>query len=235
MSISTSHPPAPPKKRGLGCLGCGCLVLFLLVILFLGLVAGTSYFGYEKMVSLTSTTPAAVPTFDGGDELYASARQKLADFDHDVENHQAATIQLSADEINTLLARSPNVIKNNIHVFVTLTDNEGRIQASLPTDALSHGLLSDHYVNLDTSFEVHFDLQTKSANLTFHALQFGNKVLMDQNASNSSLSQSATIWYTSIFNQSFNHGIRQNPDGAALLDQAKSIEIQNGELVIETQ
>lgn len=187
------------------------------------------------MVSLTSTTPSAVPSFDGGDELYASARQKLADFDHDVENHQAATIQLSADEINTLLVRSPNVIKNNAHVFVTLTDNEGRIQASLPTDALSHGLLSDHYVNLDTSFEVHFDLQTKSANLTFHALQFGNKVLMDQNASNTSLSQSATIWYTSIFNQSFNNGIRKNPDGAALLDQAKSIEIQNGELVIETQ
>jgi hypothetical protein len=235
MSISTTPPPAPPKKRRLGCLGCGCLVVVLLVILFLGLVGGIGYWCYAEVVALTSATPSAVLSFDGGDELYASARQKLADFDHDVENHQAATIQLSADEINTLLARSTNVIKNNIHAFVTLADNEGRIQASLPTHALSRGLLGDRYVNLDTSFEVHFDLQTKSANLTFHALQFGNKVLMGQNASNSSLSQSATIWYTSIFNQSFNNGIRKNPDGAALLDQAKSIEIQNGELVIETQ
>jgi hypothetical protein len=241
MSISTTPPPAPPKKRGLGCLGCGCLILVLLVILFLGLVGTIGYGCYAEVIAFTSTTPSAVPSFDGGDELYASARQKLADFDHDVENHQAATIQLSADEINTLLARSPNVIKNNIHAFVTLTDNEGRIQANYPTDAMTDGIIKDRYFSTDTSFEVHFDLQTKSANLTFHALQFGNKVLFGPNSDNhqtnssAAVNQSFILWFTSILNQSFNAGIRKNPDGAALLDQAKSIEIQNGELVIETQ
>ena len=231
MSISTAPPPAPPKKRGLGCLGCGCLVLALLVILFVGLVAGGTYLAYTKVVGLTSTTPAAVPTFNGSDDLYASARQKLADFDHDVKNHQAATVQLSADEINTLIARDPDVIKNNIHAFVTLVNNEGRVQASLPTDGLSHGIIKGRYFNLDASFGVDFDPQTKSVNLTPHALQFGNKVLIGPNSENAAFMRS----FTPAFNQSFNNAIRQNSDAAALLDQAKSIEIKDGALVIETQ
>ena len=41
--------------------------------------------------------------------------------------------------------------------------------------------------------------------------------------------------YTPILNQQFNAGIRKNSDTAALLDQTRSIEIQNGQLVIETQ
>src|SRR5471032_823507 len=102
MSVSTAPPPAPPKKKGLGCLGCGCLVLALLVILFVGLVAGACYWSYSEVIALTTTTPAAIPSFEGSDDLYQTTRQKLADFNHDVKNHQAATIRLSADEINTL-------------------------------------------------------------------------------------------------------------------------------------
>jgi hypothetical protein len=251
MSISTTPLQVPPKKRGLGCLGCGCLVLALLVILFLALVAGGGYLGYTKIVSLTSTKPAAVPSFEGSDDLYRAAKQKLADFDHDLKNHQAATIQLSADEINALIARDPDVIKNHIHLFVTLANNEGRVQTSLPTDAVSHGIIKGRYFNLDASFGLGFDTQTKSVNLIPHALQFGDKDLSGGNADNgAALPLAATFgerWITArdnaaamqslspAFNQSFNNAIRQNPDAAALLDQAKSIEIKDGELVIETR
>jgi hypothetical protein len=230
MSVST---PPVPKKSGLGCLGCGCLVLALLVILFVGLVAGISYLGYTKVVGLTSTTPAAVPSFDGSDDLYRTTQQKLADFDHGVKNHQAATIRLSADEINILIARNPDVIKKHIHAFVTLTNNEGRVQASLPTNELSHGILKNRYFNFDASFGVHFDPQIKSLNLIFHTLQFGNKVLIGPNSNSNNAASMRSL--TPAFNQSLNAGIRNNPDGAALLDQAKSIEIEDGELVIETQ
>jgi len=238
MSIST---PPVPKKRGLGCLGCGCLVLALLVILFVGLLGGIGYWIYAEGVALTSTTSPAIPTFNGSDDLYLATKQKLADFDHDVENHQAATIQLSADEINVLLARNPDVSKYNIHTHVTLTNNEARLQISLPTDALTHGIIKGRYFTLDTSFEVHFDPQTKSVNLTFHTIQVGNETVLGGSPDNSASSLSQGFMrgfqqsFTPSFNQSFNADIRKNPDGAALLDQAKSIEIQDGQLVIETQ
>ncbi len=231
MSISTTPLPVPPKKSGLGCLGCGCLVLALVVLLFAALVAGGCYLGYQKVVSLTSPTAAAVPAFNGSDELYQTAKQKVADFNHDVKNHQAATIRLSADEINVLITRNPDAGKVNLHAFVSLTNNEGRVQASLPTDTLSQGLLKGRYFNLDASFGVDFDPRTKSVNLFFHALQFGNEVLMGPNSGNEASIRS----FTPSFNQSFNNAIRNDPDGAALLDQAKSIEIKDGELVIETK
>src|SRR5476649_2615445 len=99
MSISLPPPPAPPKKKGMGCLGCGCLILVLLVILFVGLVAGGTYLG---VVGFTSSTAATIPSFNGSDDVYNIAHQKITAFGHDVIYHQAATIQLSADEINTL-------------------------------------------------------------------------------------------------------------------------------------
>jgi hypothetical protein len=228
MSIST---PPVQKKRGLGCLGCGCVALVLLVILFLALVGGIGYFGYAKTLSFTSTTPAAIPTFNDSDDLFQSARQKVADFDHDVKNHQAATIQLSADEINSLIDHNPDVAKNNLHAFVTLMNNEGRVQASLPTDALSYGMIKGRYFNLDTSFGVDFDSLTKSVNLIPRTLQFGDKALIGSGSNN----EASTRSFAPVFNQSFNNAIRKNPDGAALLDQAKSIEIKDGQLVIETQ
>jgi len=231
MAISTTPTYVPPKKRGMGCFGCGCLILVLLVIIAVGVIAGIGYMGYTGVVGITSPTPAAVPSFQATDDVYNSARQKLADFDHDVKNHQAATIQLSADEINALIARSPEIAKNNIHALVSLTKNEGRVQANVPTNGLSQGIIKDRYFNLDTSFEINFDPSTKSILLTFHTLQFGSKEFMGPNSENAAAMQSLTP----AFNQSLNNGIRNNPDGAALLNQAKSIEIKDGELVIETQ
>jgi hypothetical protein len=219
----------------MGCLGCGCLVLALLAILFVGLVGGTLYLGYRTALHLTTTTPPAIPSFEGSDDLYQSTRQKIVDFDHDVKNHQAATIRFTADEINILIARNPDVISSHLHAFVTLSDNEARLQASLPTDALSDGILKGRYFSLDTSFEVHFDQTSKSVNVIPHTLAFGGKVFMGPNSGDDRAAQSFMRSFTPAFNQTFNSGIRKNPDGAALLDQAKSIEIEDSQLVIETQ
>jgi hypothetical protein len=235
MSISTPPPPVRPKKKGMGCLGCGCLILALLVLLVLGLVAGASYLGYRNVLNLTSTTPSALPAVASTDDLYNSAKQKIADFDHDVKNHQAATVQLSPDEINALIARDPTVQKYNIRSYVSFTSDQGRVQMSLPTELLSSGIVRGRYVNLDTSFGINFDPPTRSIILNFHTLQLGDKVLMSPDAPSSSFNTSFTNAFTPAFNQSFNKGVRQNPDGAALLNQAKSIEIKDGELVIETQ
>jgi len=225
----------------MGCLGCGCLVLALLAILFFGFIGAACYMGYNKVLAFTTTAPVSVPSSNSTDDVYQAARQKLADFDHDVKNHQAATIQLSGDEINALISHNPDIAKNNIQVFVSLTDNEARMQANFPTGTLSHGLIPGRYINFDTSFQVHFDSTTKSINLTFDTLKFGGKVLLgseagsDQNASSSAFNESFMRSFTPAFNQSFNNGIRKSPDGAALLDEAKSIEIKDGQLVISTQ
>jgi hypothetical protein len=197
--------------------------------------------GYTKVLAYTTTAPVSIPASNATDADYQAARQKLADFDHDVKNHQPATIQLSGEEINALIAHNPDIAKNNIQAYVTLTDNEARMQANFPTDTLSHGLIPGRYVNFDTAFQVHFDSQLKGIELTFDTLKFGDKVLLgpeagsNQTASSAAFNESFMRSFTPSFNQSFNSSIRQSPDGAALLDEAKSVEIENGQLVISTQ
>lgn len=234
MSISTPRPPAPPQKRGLGCFGCGCLVLVILVILFFALMGGAGYFGYKKALGLTSTAPANLPAATTPDSTFQTTWQKLADFDHDLKDHQPATIKLGADEINAIIAREPNFAKNNVRALVTFTGDEGQIQASVPTSLLAPSMMKlpqDRYFNVTTSFAVGFDSSTKGVTVTLHSLQCGDNVVFSSSSGN----QQVVQLYANFLNQSLNTQIRKDPDGALLLDQAKTVEIHNGQLVIETQ
>lgn len=222
MSVTT---PPPPKKRGLGCLGCGCLVLAILAVLVLGLLGAFFYLGYSQLLALTSPVPLAVPSFDGGDEMYNSARQKVVAFDHDLHDHQAATLQLSGDEINTLIARDESFTKNKILLYVTLTDNEAGVQASVPIGHLLHGFLAGRYLNGTSSFGLDFDADAKTLNLALHNLQIGEKAMPPN--------MLPTI-QTEI-NPALNQVLQNDPELKLLLEQAKSIEIQNNELMIETE
>jgi len=237
MSVTTQPPAAPPKKRsGLGCLGCGCLVLVILGLLIAGLVGGVGFFAYQGILGLTSATPATIAAVTPSDDVYNAAQQKIAEFNQDVQNHQPSSLQLSADEINALIAHNPDTLKNNIQAVVTMTGTEGRVQGSLPTDKLSHGFIKGRYFNFDISFGVDFDSLTKTVNIVPHSLELGNKLLLDPNATadQDAFSKGFMKSFTPSFNQSFNEGLREN-GGAALLDQTKTVEIKDGQLDIETQ
>ena len=112
------------------------------------------------------------------------------------------------------------------------------MQASVPTDTLSQGYVKGRYFNFDATFSVRLDTMAKGVALDFHTLTVNDKTILgaspdgDASAANSQAMQ-ATIG--AYLNQSFNAGLRKNPDAAALLDQAKDIEIKDGQLVIETQ
>jgi len=224
-----ANPPPPDapveKKRGMGCWGCGCLILALVAVLFLGLVAGGAYLLYSEAVSLTSTTPATVPSFTGTDDVYQTAREKLSGFDHDLKNHQAATIQLSADEINALISRDPDFIENKIHLYVTLSNDQARAQISLPVSFFQLGILRDRYLNADTSFGLNFDPSAKTLNLDLRSAQVGDR---DIPADYLPMTQNE-------INQVFNQMMQKDPNFEDFLQQAKSIRIKDGELVIETQ
>jgi len=226
MSVSTQPPPAPaPKKSGLGCLGCGCLILALLAVLFLALVGAGIYGVYSQFIAITSTVPLAVPAFDGGDEMYNTAKQKLSDFDHDLQNHVAAKLELSGDEINTLIARQPAFTQSKTLLYVSVANNEATIQLSLPTGLISDGYVTGRYLNATSSFGLDFDADNKTLMPDLHDLQIGEKA-MPKNVLPALQGE-----FTPVLN-----GLLQgDPEGKLVLNQAKSIRIENDELVIETQ
>jgi hypothetical protein len=225
-----SGAPAPSgipveKKRGLGCFGWGCFILVVLVILLAALVGGISYWTYGKVTKLTSPTAGTVQSFDGGNDLYAAATKKLTDFDQALQQQQPATLQLNADEINTLIARDHDFADNDIHVFVTLTDAKADLQLSIPTTALPAGLLKGRYVNGDASLGLNFDPESKTIDFAFYSLRLG-----DQEVPNDLLST-----LQGELGPALNQALQGDPECKKILDQAKSIEVKNGLLTIEIQ
>jgi hypothetical protein len=237
--VATSLPPPRGTKKGLGCFGCGCLVIVLLVILFGGLMGGGGYVAYQAIEKVTSPAASAIPVIDRGDAVFNGARQKMTDFNHAVQNHQTASLHLTADEINTILARNPDFKSQHILGSVAFIKDQARIQFSVPTAILPYHLFPGRYLNGSTDFRVHFDVDEKMIKFDPQTFQLGDSPILGGNTSDSPSDQafknSFRQSFAPSFDRSFNQSLGKSEFGRNFLNQAKSIEIQNGELVIETQ
>jgi hypothetical protein len=221
--------PPPPvvvrEKRGMGCFGCGCLVVLVVLILLAALVGGLSYFAYTKGMTLTSTTPGGIQTFDGGDDVYHGAEQKLTTFNEAVQQNQPATLELSADEVNTLIARSPDLAGSQIHLFLSFTDSTAHVQASLPTNLLPFGIIKDRYINGDSDFIPGLDPSTKSVTLVLQRLRIGSEEVPKGDLST----------LQSEMEPAINTQLQKTPAIKQVLDRATFIGIKGGKLLIQTQ
>ncbi len=228
MDIISPPPPpsaAPPKKKGLGCWGIGCIVLALVALLFVVIIGSIIGVVYSKVMSITSPTPISVETFDGGDDLYQAAQQKLSDFNQSEKDNKPATLELTQDEINTLIARNPDLAREKIHLFVTLQDDTAKMQVSVPTDLVPGGLLKGRFLNCDVAFGIDFDGDDKSFHLKLKSLNFGNQ----------EMSSDQLPLIEAQIDQRLNLMLQTNPDFKDAFAQVKSVEIKESKLVIETK
>jgi hypothetical protein len=198
------------------------LRLFLLVAVLLG---GLLYEVKQKGTAITATTPAQIPTFDGGDAMNQEANKKLNDLTSAVQSGTPGSLHLSADEINTLIAHSPAVASYGAHAFVTLQDNSVNLKASLSGSAVPFGLLQGRYENIEVEFTPAFDPETKALSFTIHRLKSDNQEMAPDTL--------ATL--QSELDSILQIELQQTPGGKNFMDHAKSITVRNGQLDIETQ
>jgi len=131
---------APPKK-GLGCFGRGCLILLaFLIVLVIACFAGV-YWGLHRHSALfygnywlaktrsIAEAPTAVPEFNASDQQIQLVQERWQDFEQKTRAGQPAEIELSADDINALIATSDDVRGK---VFASIDGDQLRLQASLP-------------------------------------------------------------------------------------------------------
>jgi len=134
---------APPRRAGLGCFARGCLTLLVFaIVLGLACFAGM-FFGLQRHSAivrgiywLTKThavtiadTPAPVPEFSASASQIQSTLERWQDFEQKARALQPAELELTADDINTLLATARDA-RNK--VFVSIEGNQLRLQMSLP-------------------------------------------------------------------------------------------------------
>jgi hypothetical protein len=133
----------PPPQKGMGCFAKGCLILVIFfVVLLCAFIAGSflaaRYLRSHYFPITSIELPAAAPT----EQEEQAVRAKWQTFDTHARAHEPARIELSADELNALIACEPE-LRGKAHV--TIEDNVARLKVSIPLDEVFW--LRGHYIN----------------------------------------------------------------------------------------
>jgi len=132
---------APPRKEGLGCLARGCLiVLIFAIVLAIACFAGMSwglhrhsalFYGSYWLAKTRSIAEAQtpVPEFPLSDQQFQTARERWQDFEQKTRAGQPAEIELTADDINTLIVTNRDIRGK---VFVSIDGSQFHLQTSIP-------------------------------------------------------------------------------------------------------
>jgi len=136
---------APPRRKGLGCFGRGCLILLVFVIVLAIACFAGMYWGLHRHSALfygsywlaktrsIAQAPTPVPEFSASDQQIRSFRERWQDFEQKTRAGQPAEIELSGDDVNSLIATSDDVRGK---VFASVESNQLRLQASVPIGGL---------------------------------------------------------------------------------------------------
>src|SRR5260370_5398403 len=120
----------PPAQRGLGCFAKGCLILVVFFILLaLAFVAGTYYAAKYLRTEYFSIHHERVPISQATVEEEQAARTRWDAFEKAAHAHEAARIELAADDLNALIASQPKV---HGKAYVTIEDSTAHLQLSMP-------------------------------------------------------------------------------------------------------
>jgi hypothetical protein len=152
---------APPRRKRMGCFARGCLILLIFgIVLAIACFAGM-YWGLHRHSAVfygsywlaktrsIAEAPAQVPEFSGSDQQIHRVRERWQDFEQKARAGQAAEIELSADDINALIATTEGVRDK---VFVSVDGYQLRLQASVP---IGHFLNKPgYYFNGDVIIEL---------------------------------------------------------------------------------
>jgi hypothetical protein len=132
---------APPRQKGLGCFGRGCLILLVFaIVLAIACFAGM-YWGFHRHSALfygsywlaktrsLAQAPTPVPEFSASDRQIQSVQERWQDFEQKARAGQPAEIELTGDDINSFIATNRDTRGK---LFASIEGNQLSLQASVP-------------------------------------------------------------------------------------------------------
>ena len=227
-------PPAypyqtPPRSSGGGsCFLKGCLVLVVLVMLLGVVIGGTGWYLWNSAKPFITSELQPLRAFQGGPAAEAATGQKLAAFNEQLAAGQRATLSLTGDDLNVLLARDPQLSKYRDRVYLSLVNNQLVVETSFP-------LVDDRSVpsgqRLYANARLVLDASYSSGDFAFLLARF--ETLAGRQPAPFLL---RTIkWYVGNISVGFNRSFHDQPekfgDLQQLVAQIRTIIIQNNQIV----
>jgi hypothetical protein len=209
---------AEQPKKSRGCLFFGGVVAaVLLLVIFLGAYLGLR-FAKGVVNQLTDTHPMTLPTAQMPEAQLYQLHDRVETFREALdEGKPTAPLELSADEINALIATDPNLAALKNHLYVAIESNQLSAQISFPAEDLGLDALRGRYVNASGDF--HVALATNELQITAESLSAKGKPVprhvMKQ-----------------LSGQNFARKMNEDPKASAALKKFQAIEVRDGKLII---
>ena len=158
MAQPPGYPNSQDKRtdKGMFCL-FGCLAMIVIVVLaFAGVSVGIYYFSTYMIDRYTEETPKELPQVElSSEEVEAITTRIQPLLDALKDDALAATVTLTAEEINTLLQSIPEFTKFSKMAYVYIEDGTVRGDLSIPMDWMS---MEGSYINGTGIFRVGTDI-----------------------------------------------------------------------------
>ena len=161
MTNQTWIEPPPPQK-GMGCFAKGCLILIAFFILLGVAFIGGTYLAVRYLrTEYFPTTRAPLPATSPSAEAQQDARARWDAFERAARAHQPARIELTADDINALIASEP-VLRGKAQIAIE--GSVAHLQVSVGLD--NFRWLRGHYLNAECSVQASPDGDPNQARIT---------------------------------------------------------------------
>lgn len=215
--MSNNASAAAAKGKGPGCFFYGCLTSIILLILLI-LV---SYFAFRSFVyGITDDKPLTFESVETTEQDFQQVNEKITKFG-ELLNSSAGphSIQLTEDEINTLIAYHPKLtaLRDTLRVKLEGDKIGGSLSVSLGDTV---GIFSGRYVNGTAVFRVNMgkngpDIRVES--FEFNGSPVDKSILAEINKSN-------------LVDE-----LKSDPDTKRTVARIRSISVQNGTLHLELE
>ncbi len=128
------QPTGQPRARQRGCFLKGCLTLFIVLMLMGMIIGGVGTYIYYGLAPFFSQEQAAIHVYPATDAQYQAVLAKIQPFSRAVATGTQATLDLTADELNILIARDPAWEDLRGRVYLALRNNDLVADVSVPAD-----------------------------------------------------------------------------------------------------
>ena len=213
----------PRKSRGCGCFGSGCLIV-LGIALLLGIVFGIGgYFVAVKFRdNLTSDQPAPVRIFPATDEQYAEVSARVRAFQKEFDAGQRAALELTADDLNVMVARDPDLLGLRGKLYFTIERNLLGLDGSFPLGDMPivGSLFKGRYFNGRAAGEL--TIYRNALRFTPHTLE----------ANGQRVGPDAMKGLAVRFNETLQEEIRRRQAAAEVIDGIETLDIDDGKIRI---
>ena len=139
----------PPPPQGMGCFSKGCLTVVVFILLLAAAFVGGTFLAVRFLrTSYFTSTPVQLPVATSTAGEQQAAHAKWNEFENAARDHRSARIELTADEINALIASEPK-LRGKAHV--TIDGDTARLLVSVPLEEVR--LLRGRYMNAECTVQ----------------------------------------------------------------------------------